>query len=838
MEPNRKIMNQKDDHALISNAGAFRWAVGIEGSCIPHLGIDEFQWTGHDKQWRADFERAARDLGCRWLRYSLCWHLIEKSPGVYDWTWADERIGYARELGLNLILDLVHFGTPTWLPEAFGDIDFPAALERFSREFGKRYSGIVHAVCPVNEPLITTLFCGDVGLWPPHARGLPGYMTLLSRVSQSICRSVRALRETMSSVEIVLCDALEFTRTEDGCNQIANTELLKRLEEDVVLRNGRRHIVLDLITGRVDQEHPLHSWLVQNGFPATDTNWFLRNAVEIDVLGLDYYAHSEIELYPHENHYRQRVPQKLAGLYNTVRDYWQRYRLPIMITETNCYGDDEKRREWLRFTVEDICKLRAEGVPVIGYTWWPLLDHLDWDGAMLHHIGRIHHVGIYRLERDCIGEMKRVVTPLKEDFEALIQRGDEAVGVLSLEQQPETPKIRKPMATTKLDFPIIVHCHLRWDGVWQRPQQFLSRLSKNHAVLFCEGPTLVRENVEPYFQLKAVADYPHVTVMQTFFPSQRFNDGAWVDAERLRLLNEALSGPLEGKFDAPVQWFYDPMAVFFAGKMNEIAVVYDCMDQLSQFKFAPPELIQREKDLLEKANVVFCGGRRLWEAKSKLNNNAHFYGCGVEVAHFAQARSESVQIPHDVHFIHKPILGYFGVVDERLDYELIEKLADADPNWSIVIIGPLAKVDPNSLPCRTNIYWIGRREYAQLPAYTKAFDVCLMPFALNEATEYINPTKALEYMATGKPIVSSAVPDVVSNFGKVVSIAKSHQEFIDFCKRAATSADNDLINRGIEMADQNGWDTIVSSLEGHVRDCFKQKPRSKRAAPQAEFTTA
>jgi beta-glucosidase/6-phospho-beta-glucosidase/beta-galactosidase len=737
----------------------FRWATGIEGSCIPHLGIDEYHWTRHDKHWREDFQRVSKELGCRWLRYSLCWHLIESSPGVYDWTWADERINYARELGINLILDLVHFGVPTWLPDAFGDIEFPVALERFSREFGRRYSGVVRSVCPINEPLITALFSGDVGLWPPHGRGLQSYMNVLSRVSQGLCRSVRALRETMSSVEIVLCDALEFAFAEPNCESW--------IREDLVMRNGRRHVVLDLVTGRIDQEHKLRPWLRQHGFSEPDLNWFLRNAVEIDVLGIDYYAHSEMELYPCGDHHRQRVPATLAGLYKTVRDYWERYRLPMMITETNGYGDDTKRREWLQFTVNDVRRLRAEGVPVIGYTWWPLTDHLDWDGAMLHHIGRIHHVGIYRLERQPTGDMRREPTLLKGDFVSLIAQGDNAVGELGKEAaapQKESSRKIKPMPKSKLDFPIIVHCHLRWDGVWQRPQQFLSRLSKTHPVLFCEGPLLEEENIVPRYELRQIAEHPNVTVMQTFFPQSRFHDGVWVDNERNRLLKEALQGPLAGKFNKPVQWFYDPMAMpAFANKVGECAIVYDCMDQLSQFKFAPPEIIQRENHLLKAADVVFCGGRKLWTAKSKVNSNCHFYGCGVEVDHFSKARSPETPIPHDVNFVHKPILGYFGVVDERMDYELITKLADANPDWSIVVVGPLAKVDPNALPCRVNIYWVGRREYAQLPAYTKAFNVCLMPFALNEATEYINPTKALEYMATGTPIVSTAVPDVVSN---------------------------------------------------------------------------
>jgi glycosyltransferase involved in cell wall biosynthesis len=186
--------------------------------------------------------------------------------------------------------------------------------------------------------------------------------------------------------------------------------------------------------------------------------------------------------------------------------------------------------------------------------------------------------------------------------------------------------------------------------------------------------------------------------------------------------------------------------------------------------------------------------------------------------------------------LNKPILGYFGVVDERLDYELIAKLADADPKWNIVMVGPTAKVDANALPKRANLHWLGRREYDQLPSYTKAFDVCLMPFALNEATEYINPTKALEYMATGRPIVSTAVPDVVSNFSAAVNIAISQDCFVEMCVRALTNPDEEAIQRGLSMANDNQWDAIVAKLEGHIEDALRRKAAARKAGSSARST--
>ena len=386
-------------------------------------------------------------------------------------------------------------------------------------------------------------------------------------------------------------------------------------------------------------------------------------------------------------------------------------------------------------------------------------------------------------------------------------------------------------STQTESYPIIVHCHLRWEGVWQRPQQFLSRLSQRHRILFCEGPNVHEGDGAPSYELISAPNYPNVTVMRTHFPAKRFQDGNWVDIQRLRLMKEAMAGPLRGLFEQPVQWFYDPMAApCFIGKLNERAVVYDCMDELSQFKFAPPEIIARERTLLAAADVVFAGGRKLWLSKSRHNDNAHFYGCGVDVKHFAKARAAETKIPDDIAKMKRPILGYFGVVDERLDYDLLARLADANPDWTVAMVGPIVKVDPNALPKRANLHWLGRREYADLPNYTKAFDVCMMPFALNEATEFINPTKALEYMATGKPIVSTAVPDVVSNFGSVVNVAISQDCFVEMCHRALLNPDEEAIQRGLEMANNNQWETIVAKLEGHIEDALKSKAPTRKPA--------
>jgi len=392
------------------------------------------------------------------------------------------------------------------------------------------------------------------------------------------------------------------------------------------------------------------------------------------------------------------------------------------------------------------------------------------------------------------------------------------------------PKISpaKPLAF-RPDYPIIVHCHLCWDWVWQRPQQFLSRLSARHKILFVEtiGPDPQLASAVARFW--TAPNFPNVTILRLQFPAWRWSDGAFVDRERRRLVKEFISGPGAGQFENPVQWFYDPMAVpAFLGQMDEIGVVYDCMDELSKFRCAPPQIKIREQKLLATADVVFTGGRKLWEAKKRQNENCHFYGCGVDVTHFGKARNAETTLPADIASLKKPILGYFGVVDERMDYELLVKLAEANPDWSIAMVGPQIKVD--SVPQRPNLHWLGQKNYLELPAYCKAFDVCMMPFALNEATEFINPTKALEYMATGKPIVSSAVADVVTNFGAVVSIAHSQEEFISLCRDAIAKADATRIEAGLKQAAENSWDSIVAQLDKHIADALAPKEKSEVAA--------
>lgn len=369
-----------------------------------------------------------------------------------------------------------------------------------------------------------------------------------------------------------------------------------------------------------------------------------------------------------------------------------------------------------------------------------------------------------------------------------------------------------PGTLAPLDRPIVVHSHLRWDFVWQRPQQVLSRMAAHAPVLFIEEPIFLDDVADPRLDISV----PFANVFRAIphLPGTQRDDADSATAVVRSLAQDAIAGRLSGLFANPIHWFYSPAtAPSMLGAFNEIAVVYDCMDELAQFRFAHPDLPRRERLLLANADIVFTGGRKLYEAKRRFHRNVHFFGCGVDVAHFGRARLGETEVPADIADLPKPVYGYFGVVDERIDYELIEKLAANNPAASVVIVGPIVKVDPAALPKADNIHWLGKREYDVLPNYVKGFDVCLMPFALNEATEFINPTKTLEYMAARKPIVSTAVADVVRNFTPIVRIAKSPVEFVTLAARAARNPDLVLLAEGVRKAGSASWESIVASMQ-------------------------
>ncbi|RYZ39460.1 MAG: glycosyltransferase family 1 protein [Myxococcaceae bacterium] len=318
--------------------------------------------------------------------------------------------------------------------------------------------------------------------------------------------------------------------------------------------------------------------------------------------------------------------------------------------------------------------------------------------------------------------------------------------------------------------------HLRWNFVFQRPQHLLSRFARERRVFFFEEPVFGGKQA----RLQVTRSPEGVWVAVPHLP-EGLEETQIIELQRV-LVDELLQTHAVRHF---VAWYYTPMALSFTRHLRPETVAYDCMDELSAFRGAPPALLHREAELLTRAEVVFTGGQSLYEAKRHRHPHVHAFPSSVDVPHFATARG-AVKEPADQASLPHPRLGFFGVVDERMDLPLLEAVATARPDWQFVIIGPVVKIDPASLPRRPNLHFLGGKQYTELPAYLAGWDVALMPFARNESTRFISPTKTPEYLAAGKPVVSTSIRDVVSPYGDLglVRIADAPEDFVRACEEA------------------------------------------------------
>jgi len=371
---------------------------------------------------------------------------------------------------------------------------------------------------------------------------------------------------------------------------------------------------------------------------------------------------------------------------------------------------------------------------------------------------------------------------------------------------------------------IVVFCHLRWDFVFQRPQQLLTRLAQHYHVLFVEEP--VHDAGKSFMEQSSPA--PNVTVCRPHTPIQA---GGFHD-DQIPLLQPLLA-QLVAPGEHPIAWFYTPMALPLLQELHPSLVVYDCMDELAAFKNSPKQLLQRESALLNLADLVFAGGPSLYEAKRERHANAHCFASSVDVRHFEQALERSIVHPLQG-AIGAPRLGFYGVIDERFDAALIATLAEARPDWQIVLVGPVLKIDPASLPQRANIHYLGQQGYDALPQLLAGWDVCLLPFALNEATRFISPTKVLEYMAAELPVVSTAIADVAKPYGAIVSIAHDGAQFVAACEAAVamTPGQRQAMRAAMRaIVSGTSWDVTADKMRALLESTPARQSGARFKAP-------
>jgi UDP-galactopyranose mutase len=404
-------------------------------------------------------------------------------------------------------------------------------------------------------------------------------------------------------------------------------------------------------------------------------------------------------------------------------------------------------------------------------------------------------------------------------------------GVTSFDNVRSQKAYETYMDPEGVTFDLICLSHLRWDFVYQRPQHLLGRCAKQRRVFFVEEPIFG----DGPLRLDVSMREEGVFVVVPHIPQSILSE-VDVDTLQVRLIDQLFA---EHQIKDFVLWYYTPMAVGFTRHLKPKAVIFDCMDELSAFKNAPATLKEREAELFKRADLVFTGGQSLYEAKRDHHHSVHAFPSSIDAAHFMKARVLSAE-PADQQSIPHPRIGFFGVIDERLDIDLLKRVAELRPDWRLVVIGPVVKIDPNDLPRHDNIHYLGGKSYKELPAYLSGWDVAMLPFARNDSTRYISPTKTPEYLAAGCPVVSTSIRDVVRPYGQkgLVHIADTAEEFVAAIETAMKSNSSKRLMTVDAFLKQMSWDRTWSQMNALIEDVIAGRTDSDQRDPEARALRA
>lgn len=703
--------------------------------------------TGHWARLDEDY-RLLESVGIRTIRESIGWRASVDRNGKLDTARIVAIAHCAMRHGLQVVWTIHHYGVPDGVD--FLAPDFPERFADLCGEVARALDGL-HDGPPVFQPINEISFLS----WAlAHSRLIHPYR------DGDPWRAAEAKRSLVRAT-ILGCDAI---RAVDPTARIMHNDPVIHViptdpRDDAACREAERlqasqYEAWDMLCGARDPElggHPRY----------------------LDVIGINYYHGNQWEVPSDERlHWATSDPRRRT-LESLVGDVHRRYGRPIMIAETSHVGDGRTR--WLDEVAAAALDCRASGMPLEGVCLYPLIDRPDWEDFTHWHrsglwdVGHAHRSGEVTLERRLVAPYARRLRHWIDVFDE-IQRSAESPPPAPLTSLPvaDTP----PSPGTDHQPCLIVFSHVRWDSVFQRPQQLMSRLAARFRIVFVEEPI----HGAGWTTLERLQPLDGIEVLRPHVPG----DAIGFDVDHVATVSSMLFDHLANeRIDNYWLWFVTPMALAFAAELEPGGVVYDCMDELTSFLGAPPEMSEREARLLARADLVFTSGPGLFEAKRDRHADVHLFPNSVDATHFAIARSPSEHPLQAV--LPKPRLGYAGVIDERIDLDLIATIADARPGWQIVMVGPVIKVDPASLPRRANLHWLGQRDHAELPLLMAGWDVGILPFALNEATRFINPTKTLEYLAAGLAVVSTPVTDVVSSYRDLVTIATTVDAFIAGC---------------------------------------------------------
>lgn len=755
------------------------WQAGYEGA--DHItgdgrALDMNALTGHDHCTREDY-LSLRAFGIHTVRESVGWRLSEQH-GQFDFSRSVARAKIAQTCGVQVLWTLCHYGLPADV--GLDDERFPARFARFCR-------AAVEALLPyqVGAPIFTLINEISFFAWALEETRLFGMPA-----QKAVTLKRQFVAATLAGMDEIrrLAPHARFLHVDPLIHIVPPPER-PDLDDVVRCEAEAQYECWDMLAGRSCAELGGHDGA-------------------LDLIGVNYYHSNQWEFGTQRRLYWHLDDRRRKPFAALLEDVWQRYRRPVVVSETSHVGAG--RGDWLLDVAQQVAQARAHEVQLQGICLYPVVDRPDWNNERHWHKSGLWDVRP-RTDRHPPGQRRQRILDMM--YAADLRRAQKFLArrVPSLSPRTVDPKME----------PLIVFSHLRWNFVFQRPQHLMVRLAEQQPVIFIEEPVYSTEGC--FIVQSTPAPNVRVLTPHTTVATPGFDQAQTPVLQSLvrRFMNDhALT--------SSIAWLYTPMAVDLVDAARAHTVVFDCMDHLAGFKFAPPELAAKEAELLERADLVFTGGRSLFREKVKQHENVHCFPSSVDWGHFSTARDPRIE-SEAMKTLPRPRIGFFGVLDERLDIELVTGLADARPDWQMVFVGPVVKIDPELLPVRDNVHYLGQQSYDDLPAYLAAWDVCMMPFARNEATRFISPTKTLEYMAADLPVVSTPIVDVVEPYAGIVSIAASVSEFVVACDALLHES---MLEKAARIAKMRravaatSWDRTVAEM----RKLVAGVSRAKRAA--------
>lgn len=765
------------------------WQAGYEGADhINPLGqrLSMNDINGHQERALEDYA-LLKNFGIHTVRESAGWRLSEMGQ-TYDFSAVMSRMQAARENDIQISWTLCHYG-------------WPEDISLFSPDFVPRFSAFCGEIArllaphyseppiysPINE--ISFLSWGiSVGLFPcPDGPQEERALAAKRQLVRATLAGCDAIRMADPRARFLHCDPLIHVTAEldsEECRQAADN------------MNASQYQAWDMIAGKCEPE--------------------LGGAQHyLDLPGINYYHDNQWEAFSKRRLYWHLGDPRRKPLHEMMLAVYQRYQRPLLLAETSHVGSG--RGAWIQQIAAQVAQAQLAGAHILGICLYPVIDRPLWEDTTCWT-----RSGLWDLAHG--SSSAPLSRRLQQPYAHAVYLAQQSLCQFQSVNSP-AGKLKE----SKMNLPtLLVFSHLRWGFVFQRPQHLLTRLARHYTVLFIEEPVY-----EPGDDgIRRTFPAPNVSVIQ---PHTAVDAPGFHDRQIASL--QLLLSTLIGDDERPIAWFYTPMALPLLSAFNVAAIIYDCMDELSAFAQAPRQLRQRESALMARADLVFTGGTSLYEAKKGRHPHVFCFPSSVDAVHFEQAldRSNGHPLQNDL----PPFrLGYYGVIDERLDFSLILALAESHPEWQIIMVGPVVKIDPAILPRRGNIHWFGQQSYQALPQFLAGWNVCLMPFALNASTRYISPTKALEYMAAHLPIVSTAISDTERHFGGLISIARDTSEFIAHCESAMNMTDENRVLMSARMQAAvagTSWDKTAEQMFTLIKQALAREESS--SLPTAEIPT-